>query len=365
MRRGVSAVLIAAAFTAACGSSGSGVTARFAGSDAAVTDATVTPLIGSRDAGGTLLGLVPDPNGQTLVTDGAGRFQIDGDQLSAVSGLQITISVPSTNAPATGRLDWRTEVDQIAEDPDGNLDGIVLEVPEPRPCADAQSCGLPRLPDLQPIIASAELSAATATRLEPSSTGSPTAGLFPADTWFVSDEEGRRLLRFATVAANLGDGPLDVIAEPGADGSARTWQRVWTDSWHFEDHLSGEFVFHPTHDHVHFDAFERYRLLDANGSVVAASEKVSFCLRDSVRLSEELPPVTGPMLADDGACDGNQQVINAGFGDHYHALLDDQWIDVTGVPPGSYLVEITVDPLNLILESDESNNSATFPVELE
>ena len=64
-------------------------------------------------------------------------------------------------------------------------------------------------------------------------------------------------------------------------------------------------------------------------------------------------------------CGGTQQIINPGFGDHYHSLLDDQWIDISDVAPGEYTVRVIVDPLDLIVEADESNNVASFAVTID
>ena len=235
-----------------------------------------------------------------------------------------------------------------------------MEIPEPTFCEGLVDCGTPQLPDLQPIISWDDLDPQVVERLLPTTEGPPTAGLLPAETWFVEQADGRRLLRFATVAANIGDGPLDIIAAPDGGESAPTWQRIWTDEFAFDDIPSGEFIFHDDHDHIHFDAFERYRLLDADGTIVASSEKVSFCLRDSVLVVTDRTSFQAQF--DDGNCDGQQQIINAGFGDHYHALLEDQWIDITGVAAGEYIVEITIDPLDNIVEIDETNNTGTFPV---
>ena len=204
-------------------------------------------------------------------------------------------------------------------------------------------------------------------RLAVPSNGPRSADLFPEETWFIDEASDRRLLRFPTVAANIGAGPLDVIAEgiDNDDGVTKTFQRVWTDTWHFEDIESGEFLFHPTHDHIHFDAFEQYRLVDSEGNAVATAEKVSFCLRDSVFVGEERPSASGVVFTPDEDCGSTQQIINPGFGDHYHSLLDDQWIDISGVEPGDYTVEVVVDPFDVIVEADETNNMASFEVTID
>ena len=48
--------------------------------------------------------------------------------------------------------------------------------------------------------------------------------------------------------------------------------------------------------------------------------------------------------------------------DVYTSSLDSQWIDVTGVAPGSYFIEVTLDANNAVLESDETNNTIRVPV---
>ena len=353
------ALLLASLFAAGCATSVDLTTVSFADSQDPVANAQVTPLAGNRASDGVVATLAVDPNNRPVSTNEQGQFEIDYGTIPAVAGVQITIDVPSEVSNAVGKIDWR----QVLDDPTAL--GIELEIPQPTACPQDTDCGTPLLPDLSPIIGWDDVDPAVADFLRPGTVGPLSAGLFPAETWFVDQDGERRLLRFATVAANIGEGPLDIIALPGEGDSSQTWQRVWTSDWHFQDSLSGEFIFHPEHDHVHFDAFERYTLRDASGAVVAESEKVSFCLRDSVRVVDGLAPAEGLMLVDDGSCEGQQQVINPGFGDHYHALLEDQWIDITGVPSGNYEVEIAVDPLDLILESDESNNVASFAVTIE
>lgn len=347
--KALSASVAIAVVAVACSGETADTTVRFFDSNAPVANAVVVPMLPGPEG----VPAIPDPNATAVETNSDGGFSLSDEPAPGDLQLQVTIAVPSEVGEAVGRLDFVGTYDATAGD---------FFITEPVACSDLVDCGTPLLPDLTPLIGWDDLAPEVVARLEPSSQGPPDAGLLPAETWFVSEEQGRVLLRFATVAANVGDGPLDVIAAPDGGENAPTWQRIWTDTWHFEDVAAGEFVSHEGHDHIHFDAFERYRLLDASGAVVASSEKVSFCLRDSVLIETDFPQVTGPMLVDDGNCEGQQQVINAGFGDHYHALLEDQWIDVTGVPAGDYIVEVTVDPLDLIREADEDNNVGTFAV---
>ena len=329
--------------------------------DEAVTGVSVFPLVGG--------GLderpvyVFDPNAEQSTSGPSGEFVID-TRSASTPALQVRLDAPlASGSPAY--IDYRVPIEETLEN------GIAVTLPQSCASLDDPACGDALLPDLVPIIDPAELPDEVQSDLLTQPTGPPAddgsvemaiAELFPTQTWFIDETDERRLLRFATVAANFGSGPLDIIAEDeeGDSDTTQTWQRIWTDTNHYVDRSAGQFVHHPTHDHVHFDAFERYRLLDADGAVVAEAGKVSFCLRDSVLLSLAPRGELGIFPVED--CGSRQQAINPGYGDHYNEFLDDQWIDITAVEPGSYVVEVTVDPLDLLVESDETNNTGTFAV---
>lgn len=171
----------------------------------------------------------------------------------------------------------------------------------------------------------------------------------------------RRLLRFAVEAANGGAGDL-VVGAP--------------------EHRPDLFTWSPCHGHYHFLGFAQYRLwapaeyaawanLRAANPGVPASElmasagltaplgqtKRAFCMEDTGRyLSGNLGEIGGPKYT----C-GNQG-ISAGWSDLYGSTLDGQWIDVTGVPSGRYVLEWELNPERTIEESVFGNNAASIPV---
>ncbi|XP_037132676.1 protein-lysine 6-oxidase-like [Syngnathus acus] len=106
---------------------------------------------------------------------------------------------------------------------------------------------------------------------------------------------------------------------------------------------------HSCHQHYHsMEAFSSYDLLDAaTGQKVAEGHKASFCLED-----------TG---CDSGvrrryACTAHTQGLSPGCHDLYAANIDCQWIDITDVTPGNYVLKVTVNPNFHVLESDFTNN---------
>jgi hypothetical protein len=58
----------------------------------------------------------------------------------------------------------------------------------------------------------------------------------------------------------------------------------------------------------------------------------------------------------DGVFDYFLQGITSGWVDVYDWYLPDQYMDVSGVPDGVYLLQTEADPDGLLVESDRSNN---------
>ena len=176
-------------------------------------------------------------------------------------------------------------------------------------------------------------------------------------------EPGRTLLRLTTATANIGDGALEVRGGSVLpNGNQEVVQRVYDDAGGFTDHLAGEFTFHPEHGHVHFDEYSQYHLREflpggGVGDIVAAGEKVSFCLIDS----QAYP---GFSTAETYSECNEIQGISVGWADVYFLQLPDQDIDITDVPDGDYWLEVVVDPFNHLLEADETNNVARIPIQL-
>ncbi|XP_055064829.1 protein-lysine 6-oxidase isoform X3 [Misgurnus anguillicaudatus] len=106
---------------------------------------------------------------------------------------------------------------------------------------------------------------------------------------------------------------------------------------------------HSCHQHYHsMDEFSHYDLLDSTTQRrVAEGHKASFCLEDT--------------SCDYGyyrryACTSHTQGLSPGCYDTYNADIDCQWIDITDVKPGNYILKVSVNPSYHVPESDYSNN---------
>jgi len=172
---------------------------------------------------------------------------------------------------------------------------------------------------------------------------------------------GTTLLRFSTATANNGMGRLEIRGGAIISPTQRQVnQRIYRSDGTFYDRFAGTFTYHSSHGHVHFDDWSTYRLRTITedggvGEVVVEGAKESFCLFDLFVYDLDNPFIPFPPFY--GTC-GFVQGISPGWGDVYDLELPDQWVDITGVPDGFYWLEAEVDPLDRILESDETNNAS-------
>lgn len=180
---------------------------------------------------------------------------------------------------------------------------------------------------------------------------------------------GRTILRLSTEVANAGEGPLEIWGGSASGDSQPVFQRIYNDTGGSRDVLAGEFVYHPSHGHIHFEGFATYSLRQVSagngvGSIIASGGKTSFCL---INIRQPFPELTHSAQVWDGRggnnC-GQIQGIDLGYSDVYNANLPDQWIDVTNVSDGTYWLEAIADPDDNMLELDETNNVARVQITL-
>lgn len=145
----------------------------------------------------------------------------------------------------------------------------------------------------------------------------------------------RTLVRFDTVSANRGtaDVFVGIPPPPGESNDVFEWS--------------------PCHMHHHVKNYATYELRNASG-VVLTSRKQAFCLEDGEQIQPGIP-ATGYSCM--------RQGITRGWADVYSRYLPCQWLDVTGLPSGSYTLRIVVNPLRIVPESNYDNNEFTVGVQ--
>lgn len=138
----------------------------------------------------------------------------------------------------------------------------------------------------------------------------------------------RKLLRFDVSVPNFGDADLYVGPVLGSPPD------------------TARFVYDSCHKHWHYKDFSLYRLLNSDLSERVPSRKQAFCFIDVLRYWQG--------YSSNGYTCSNQG-ISVGWADLYDKSLDCQWIDVTGVAPGNYYVEVRINVSSNPL--DEGSNS--------
>ena len=145
----------------------------------------------------------------------------------------------------------------------------------------------------------------------------------------------RRLLRFTVMTPNIGDTDI-ALGDPN-------------------DHVAaddGLYEFASCHRHYHFRHYATYELIDPDTGHVWRAAKRGFCMLDTDPNPAYFgQPPREPQFRSCGAVGipGNQG-ISAGWADTYRFFLAGQFFVLDGgdgqpeVPPGDYIIRITVNP---------------------
>jgi Lysyl oxidase len=170
---------------------------------------------------------------------------------------------------------------------------------------------------------------------------------------------GGKEIRFSTRSWNKGAGPLELVAgETGSQGQ-NVYQRVYLSDGSHQDYFAGTFVWHPFHNHFHFNDYAAYRIepINAPGGSPKSGNKTTFCIMDTNKVDTSLPGA--PPQAVYATCGTTIQGMSVGWADTYVHTLEGQSVDFTGNPTGDYCLSIQIDPKERLLETDNSDNVAS------
>jgi hypothetical protein len=195
----------------------------------------------------------------------------------------------------------------------------------------------------------------------------------PVTNLAITKTDGQKLLRFSTIIGNQGPGVVEMFPvdddcnQNGLDDDRSAFQQLYLDTtgdgiYEPGDDAKGPVsfagcsYFHPAHNHWHFEEFARYTLSrPATGRVVAQAEKVSFCIRDSIRFDPEAPG--SPPFFVYGECSQvSTSGLSVGWADLYASNLAGQELDIRGLPDHRYCLSVIADPGSRVIESNDANN---------
>jgi Lysyl oxidase len=144
-----------------------------------------------------------------------------------------------------------------------------------------------------------------------------------------------RLLRFTVITPNIGDTDI-ALGDPNAHVAAN----------------DGLYEFATCHNHYHFKHYALYQLIDPATGFVWRAAKRGFCMLDTDPVPANFgQPPRNPRFRRCGqvGVPGNQGISN-GWADTYRFFLGGQYFVLDGgdgqpeVPPGDYVIRITVNP---------------------
>jgi hypothetical protein len=197
--------------------------------------------------------------------------------------------------------------------------------------------------------------------------------------------DDRKLLRFSSVVVNVGDGPFEVHGKRTStnDANMQITQRIFNDASGYRDatpvSTTSTYMYFggDGHSHWHVRDLESFELkhLDKGGTKVGTNAKHGFCFFDNTEYRLSLPgaPQNPYYKANTSpaACAPNDPSaldvlmgLSVGWGDLYPYSLPDQYIDITGLGPGRYRLEGTVDADGWFEESNVSNNSTWVDIRI-
>ncbi|MFI7546393.1 lysyl oxidase family protein [Actinoplanes sp. NPDC049599] len=119
------------------------------------------------------------------------------------------------------------------------------------------------------------------------------------------------------------------------------------------------------HRHWHFTDFAQYSLLKADKKLAVRSGKEAFCLANTDAVDYTIPNAKWrPDNTDlSSSCGQNtavavREVLDIGNGDTYTQDRPGQSFDITGLPSGTYYIEVKANPSNKLTELSTKNNTA-------
>jgi hypothetical protein len=215
----------------------------------------------------------------------------------------------------------------------------------------------------------------------PSAAAVPSNALLPnlvmesLHEWHVEyDDQGNRLLRVTTIFSNYGVGPFELI------GSRAGTDQPFMDLTQIVYLPGGATVEVPTpvhaeyagdgHNHWHTQravTMELSSVLDPG--TVRSGSKIDFCFFDNRRTNPSISGSPSGAYYRFAWCGepGDLSVrmgLSLGWGDRYEWDFVYQWIDITGMPGGTYTLQATVDKPDDFIETDDTDNCTISRIQI-
>jgi len=177
-------------------------------------------------------------------------------------------------------------------------------------------------------------------------------------------------LGFRAAVRNAGAGPLVISAHrPDRGPDTMTADQVVAQRGAPMDLVRGvgrlRYVVSPDHRHWHLLGFERYELRrPGSDRVLVRDRKTGFCLGDRYGSGAEPPRYTSRCGLGEPARLSVTEGISPGYGDAYTANLEGQYLPLTGLRAGRYLLVHRVNADRRLRERRYDNDAASVLLRL-
>lgn len=192
----------------------------------------------------------------------------------------------------------------------------------------------------------------------------PDLGMAPLRDFQMDTSTGRRLLRFTAEIVNVGTGPFELRGRRSATGTEMSvMQRIVNADGTKSMRPTGASMIYAgdDHNHWHVKDLERYTIHPVDGDrELGRGAKAGFCFSDNAAYRLALPRAPRSPAYRSCGLPGSTMVtmgLSVGWGDVYGWNLAWQWIDVSALSPGDYVVRARADPKAIFTEADTSNNT--------
>ncbi len=177
-----------------------------------------------------------------------------------------------------------------------------------------------------------------------------------------------RRLRMSTTILNIGKGPFETRASrrTTATKTMPISQRIYNTSGGTRVHETTEVAKYVTadgHHHWHVQHVAAYELYSATGAgpALRRDSKIGFCFFDTNPYRLSLPGAPASRQYAGSGCGTQSSLfvkngLSVGWSDLYPWNIGLQWINVTGLPAGEYLLKLTVNPNGQFEELSTKNN---------
>lgn len=188
----------------------------------------------------------------------------------------------------------------------------------------------------------------------------------------MADDGVSRCLRYSFGLGNLGPGAFDIRWTDGAPGSAYAMTQCYLQQnaaggYDLRAVPAGTGSFHLTHGHWHYDDVIYHELRKVTEPIAGTTElagrgkKIGYSPADQGIVEwDSFAQARRGTSGSSGNCapgSNNRLGMSVGWGDAYRYQRPGNYVEFGANGDGLFVVRTIVDPLNNVLESDESDNT--------